>query len=359
MSVEARNAQGGGAMGVAEIERELALLRMNEDGTAGARQSVLNLIVPTDEESAPEVTRVISTLASRYPSRAIVLITDPDEPEARLDVGLSAFCSVRGGTGGQVCAEVVTVHAEGPPACHPRSFAGPLLVPDLPTFLWYPDGRLPREAEGLVPLVDRVILDPGASGEPEDTLPAVARLLEAEHTPAIGDLQWTALTPWRALLVQLFDDAHEVVGRPDGIERVEILHDDSGASLYRSLLLVAWLSRALGWRPESSRQGDEGREISFSGPGGDVTVSLDPRATDASLSRVRLLAGDLTYEVDRHREGASVRATLSRDQEVLRESTVHLNTFEAGTLLGEELRLLGRDEVYEDALRAAVELVES
>jgi hypothetical protein len=30
-----------------------------------------------------------------------------------------------------------------------------------------------------------------------------------------------------------------------------------------------------------------------------------------------------------------------------------------GTLLGEELRFLGRDEVYEDALRGAVELAES
>jgi glucose-6-phosphate dehydrogenase assembly protein OpcA len=344
-------------MGVAEIERELALLRMNEDGTAGARQSVLNLIVSTDEESAAEVTQVISTLASRYPSRAIVLITDPDEPEARLDVGLSAFCSVRGGTGGQVCAEVVTLHAEGPPACHPRSFAGPLLVPDLPTFLWYPDGCLPREFEGLVPLVDRVILDPGASGDPEDSLRAVARLLEGEDTPAIGDLQWTALTPWRALLVQLFDDAYEV-GRPGRIERVEVLHDGGDASLYRSLLLLSWLSRSLGWRPETFQRVDEGREITYSGPNGEVTVTLDPHATDASLSRVRLFSDDFTYEVDRHREGASARATLCRGDEVLRESTVHLDTFDVGTLLGEELRFLGRDEVYEEALRGAVGLSE-
>ncbi len=66
-------------MSVSEIERGLARLRANDDGTLGARASVLNLIVVTDEESAEGVTRVINELSGRYPSRALVMISDPDE----------------------------------------------------------------------------------------------------------------------------------------------------------------------------------------------------------------------------------------------------------------------------------------
>ena len=167
---ESRSAPYGGAMSATQIERELARLRMNEDGSLGARASVLNLIVVASEESASEVTRVVCELSGDYPCRAILMISDPDEAEANLEIGLSAFCSVRhgmpGGTGNQVCAEQITVHVEGPPAGHLESLAGPLLIPDLPVFLWYPDGDVPGspQCDGMVALADRLILDSSAAG---------------------------------------------------------------------------------------------------------------------------------------------------------------------------------------------------
>jgi len=346
-------------MGVGEIERELALLRLNDDGTSGARQSVLNLIVPVGEDAAPEVTRVISELASRYPSRAIVLIADPDEPEPRLEVGLSAFCSIRGGTGGQVCAEVVTVHAEGPPATHPESFAGPLLVPDLPAFLWYPDGRVPAPSETLVSLADRVVVDTGAGDDPEASLRAVAALVEAEGAPPVGDLQWTALAPWRTIVARLFD-APDGPERLRGLERVEIVHSGANDSLDRALLFVAWLSRSLGWRPEGTRRSDAGApwELAFSTSGGGAAVVvLQPSSPDAALRRMRLFSGGVEYGVDRHHESAAARATVRRGGELLQESTVRLGHFDRGALLGDELRFTGRDEAYEAAVGRAVELL--
>src|SRR3712207_7679430 len=44
-----------------------------------------------------EVTRSVSNIAGRYPSRALVLISDPAEEEPNLDFQLAAFCSARGG----------------------------------------------------------------------------------------------------------------------------------------------------------------------------------------------------------------------------------------------------------------------
>src|SRR5919199_1155197 len=252
------------------IERELARLRMDEDGTLGARASVLNLIVVTDEESAQDVARIISELSGHYPSRAIFMISDPDEEEANLRIGLSAFCSVRGDGGNQVCAEQITVHVQGPPARHLKSLAGPLLVPDLPVFLWYPNGDIPRspERDAMAALADRLVLDPGAAGDCEASLRSIRSLLQESSALAVGDLQWAALSPWRSLVADLFDHPHRA-GELAKIRRVEILHDRVGEC--RALLFVGWLSAALGWRPELANRTEEGRVFRFSGPSGDVT----------------------------------------------------------------------------------------
>lgn len=349
---------GGSPMSLAEIERGLARLRANDDSVPGARASVLNLIVVTNEESAEGVTRVINELSGRYPSRALVMISDPEEESTNLEVGLSVFCNVRGGGGTNVCAEGVTLHVEGPPARHLESLAGPLLLPDLPVFLWYPNGDIPASprCDGMAALAGRIVLDTGAAPDPAGSLRAVADLVGHEETPAVGDLQWAALSPWRSLVRDLFTPP-ERAGELEKIRQVEVQYAPDARS--RALLFAGWLSSCLGWRPESaSRSDDGGRELAFSGPSGTVTILLTPNDSDAALRRVRLRCDDgLTFEVSRHREASDARSAVLRGDELVGERTVHLGPSDTGALLGEELRLVGRDEVYEAALRRAVEIL--
>jgi glucose-6-phosphate dehydrogenase assembly protein OpcA len=349
---EPRQAPGGGRMSVGQIERALAKLRTNDDGTLALRSSVLNLIVVTDEESAQEITDSVSRLAGRHPARAVVFIADP-EGESNVDVRLSAFCNVRGGGGAQVCAEQVTIHAEGPPAMHLESFAGPLLVPDLPVFLWYPGEFSPRSQEfaAMGELADRVIVDSAASESHEACLREIADLVEDPATPAIGDLQWVGLSPWRSLLADTFD-APERAGDLEKIEYVEVLYAPGGEN--RALLLVGWLASTLGWKPE----GRDGQNIVFSGPSGRIIVDLSPDSSDARLRRIRLYSPEYSFQVSRHRELSDVRTTVMRGDELLAERTVHLGSFDLGVLVGEELRYRGRDEAYEGALRKAVEILD-
>jgi glucose-6-phosphate dehydrogenase assembly protein OpcA len=342
-------------MSVEQIERELARLRMNDDGTLGARASVLNLLVVTDEESAGDVTRIISELSGRYPSRAILMISDPDEEETNLEIGLSAFCSVRGGGGDQVCAEQITIHVEGPPARHLESLAGPLLIPDLPVFLWYPNGDIPRSSEcgGMAALADRLVLDSGAA-DGKTFLRGMANLLE-DCVLAVGDLQWAALSPWRSLVADLFapqERAEELAK----IRHVEILHHPDGEC--RALLFAGWLSAALGWRPESGGRVEESRVFHFAGPSGRVITELVPSANAAALRRIRLYSEELTFQVS-YREHAYACSTVMRGDELLGERTVHLGSSDSGVLLREELKIFGRDETYESALNRAVEMLDS
>jgi glucose-6-phosphate dehydrogenase assembly protein OpcA len=350
---ESREAPGGGAMSAGQIEHELGKLRTNDDGTLALRSSVLNLIVVTDEESASQVTSSVSKLAGRYPARAIVFVADP-EGERNVDVQLSAFCNVRGGGGAQVCAEQVTIHAEGQPATHLESFAGPLLIPDLPVFLWYPGEFSPNSAgfAAMAKLADRVILDSAAGENREGCLREIAALLEDPATPAIGDLQWVGLSPWRSLLADTFGSP-ERAGELEKIERVEVLYASGGEN--RALLLTGWLASTLGWEAESVSRDDDSRRIEYSGPTGTVSVELSAGSPDARLRRIRLYSGEHSVQVSRHRELSDVRTTVMRGDELLAERTVHLGSFDLGVLVGEELGYRGHDEAYERALGAAVE----
>jgi glucose-6-phosphate dehydrogenase assembly protein OpcA len=351
---ESRRAPGGGRMSVGQIERELGKLRTNDDGTLALRSSVLNLIVVTDEESANEVTNSVSKLAGRHPARAVVLIADP-EGEPNVDVGLSAFCHARGGSSAQVCAEQVTIHAEGPPAMHLESLAGPLLIPDLPVFLWYPGEFSPRSVEfaAMSDLANRVIVDSAASESHEACLHEIADLVEDPATPAIGDLQWVGLSPWRSLLADTFG-APERAGDLEKIESAEVLYAPGGEN--RALLLVGWLASTLGWKLEGANA--NGQNLEFSGPSGDISVTLSPDSPDARLRRIRLYSSEYSFQVSRHRELSDVRTTVMRGDELLAERTVHLGSFDLGVLVGEELRYRGRDEAYEGALRKAVEILD-
>ncbi len=356
MMEEARTSPGSGYMSVDQVEHELARLRMNEDGTLGLRSSVLNLIVVADERSAERVTRLVSGLSGRFPLRAVVLISDPDQEEANVDIRLSAFCSTRGG-GSQVCAEQITIHAEGPPARHLESLAGPLLIPDLPVFLFYPEAFAAGSPEfrGVASLADRLIVDSSAAENQRYFLREMARLVEGSTELDASDLQWVALTPWRSLIADLFNPADRT-GKLGEIGRVEILHAPHGES--RALLLAGWLASTLGWGPESARDTAEGCEFVFSGPSGGVVVSLSQESTRAALQQVQLRAGEMSFQVSRCREPSEARATVMRGDELLAGRTVHLGYFDPESVLGEELQYRGQDEGYRAALEILAEMLD-
>lgn len=349
-------------MSVEEVERELARLRMNEDGTLGLRASVLNLIVVTDEKSAGEVAKTISSLADRYPSRAIVLISET-EGDPNLHVSLSAFCSLRrsGGAGRQVCSEQVTVYAAGPTALHPESVAGPLLIPDLPTFLFYP-GRFSAtsspEFSRISRLADRVILDsasPFSSGC-ESVLREMSALLEDPRNPPVGDLQWAALSPWRAL-------ARELFGSPEkqeelrNIHEVEVMHTSGGES--RALLFAGWISSSLGWIPKSHSRYETGREILFDSPtAGEVVFKTSPSTFDADLSRITLHAEDCSFLISRHKDLTEAHISVERGPETVAHRAVRIGRFDMRATLGEELKYKGRDPVHEASLEKVMEILD-
>ena len=103
-----------------------------------------------------------SASGTRHPSRAIVLVADPESPSEALDARISTHChpSVDGGEE-RVCYEEVVLGVHGEVAEHLDGIVAPLLIHDLPIHVWWPGHPPFGDAvfDQLVELGDRLIVD--------------------------------------------------------------------------------------------------------------------------------------------------------------------------------------------------------
>jgi glucose-6-phosphate dehydrogenase assembly protein OpcA len=358
------------------LERELARLRRaavahaRERGQTLGRASVLNLVVYSEREvHARRAARTVADLALRHPSRAIVLLGDRDRDGVVASVQL--HCHVPPSDGAQpVLYEQILARVRGDFDERVASVVIPLLVPDLPVFLWW-TGTPPSDArhlDDLVTLADRFIIDSADFARPDQTLPEIARL--ARHRVAITDLNWARLTHWRELIAQFFDVP---TWRPflDGITgiRAGFAVDMDGRDIHPSqaLLLLGWLSSRLGWRPVESLAPSEAGGLLFRmgrADGAPIMVRLRPRfergldAGDVSGIRIQAAYGRETAEfvIKRAPDERHATATAIIGGVVRSERVVPLPALGIRELLGEELAIARNDHVYEVALAALMAL---
>lgn len=369
---------GGRAEGVSALERELARLRRSsgaqakEQGVAVARASVLNLVVfATREAHARRAATTIDELAVRHPSRAIVIVADRDragrEPE------LVMHCRVPNSGGEQVRYEQILIRARGEADRRLASAVIPLLLPDLPVFLWWTETP-PLDApyfDDLLRLADRLIVDSADFARPGRTLPrlhAVARTGHGRY--GVTDFNWTRITPWRDLVTQFFDVP---AWRPfldviTGI-RVGFAVDADGREIHPSqaLLLVGWLASRLGWTAVEAMAPAEAGGLLFAmkrPDGQEIPVRVRPRfmrgLEEGDLSGLRIQSLDrgrfAEFVVKRSETTAQATALVTVGGRGMSERIVPLARPGVSELLGEELTIARSDAIYEGALAALVAL---
>jgi glucose-6-phosphate dehydrogenase assembly protein OpcA len=194
---------------IAQIERELARLRdAASEGEAqpNMRTSVMTHIAwaPAEWQTAAEET--LAGMAERHPSRTLLLVPRPDEPDG-LDAQISLRCFSLGDR--SICGEVIELGLRGERAKAPASIALPLLISDLPVFLRW-RGQPPfgaDEFEQLVGITDRLVVD---STEWADLPESYTRLAEFFDRTAVSDIAWARTERWRSLLASLWPGIADV-----------------------------------------------------------------------------------------------------------------------------------------------------
>jgi glucose-6-phosphate dehydrogenase assembly protein OpcA len=357
---------------------------VTEKGLPHARASVLNLIVTVvDDAAADRIVRTLLDLGIRHPSRAIVLVPQPGPGERPLDARISAHCHDAGGDGERVCYEEVVLTVRGEAAGHLSGVVAPLLIHDLPTYVWWPGDPPFNDPvfEQLVEMGDRVLFDSSDIG---DLLSGLRRLGSLRHASGIGDLSWERLAWWQELTAQFFDAPRFRRYLPN-LSRLLIRYavppagtDQSTADKHESqpgvsspmaqaLLFAGWIATRLGWRRHGTLEplADGAFRLRLEGRHEMVDLAVRPDPTSAArpgeLTSVRLRSlgetGAAEFIVDRDGEDAMVATNADGMTALLRR--VAMATPPEAELLSAQLTNDVVDPVYEDALRAAAILLAS
>lgn len=293
-----------------------AMVQARRDIGTPAIGMVLTLVIVTDEENAYDALKSANDASHEHPSRIVVVIKRASRsPRSRRDARLDAEIRVGADSGS---GETVVLRLHGELVDHAQSVVLPLLLPDAPVVVWWPDGA-PTDLAGdpLGALGQRRITDTYSCEDPIRALSGRA----GAYAPGDTDLSWTRITPWRSMLAAALDQqALSVVS-------ATVEGEDENPSCE---LLAMWLADRL--------QVPVQRTLS-SGLG---------------LTSVRLSTKDGDIVLDRA-DGAL--ATLCMPGQP--DRAVALKRRDTAELLAEELRRLDPDNTYEASLRFGVARLEA
>ena len=197
MSAHAARDWIGTDVTITAVDTELAHLRrgvVGEDGQPHQRTSVMTHIAWVPPEWVEAAERTLEGLAERHPSRTVILIPRPEEPD-----GIDAQLWVRSFPVGDraVSGEVIELTLRGNRTLAPASIVLPLLISDLPVFLRW-RGEPPftsTQWEQLTGVADRVVID--SSEWPELRYQELAKVFD---TATVSDIAWARTESWRIAL---------------------------------------------------------------------------------------------------------------------------------------------------------------
>ena len=372
------------AFNVQTVERQLNELWKQNAGAAEVgedaalmRARVLNLLVYVSSESVlHQVNEVISEIAAVHPCRAITMNGMSGEADQDIEMYVSAHCPIVAGAGARhLCCEQVTLTASGRFVVELPSAAMPLLVPDLPVFIWWRGAWQLNEQnfKRLSRAVDRIILDSADFESAHDRLAEMAAFLGSltRERPAISDLNWARLTSWRTLLANFYN-VQEYRVALESISRVRIEYVALNAApeeiAPQALMLAGWLASRLGWRVlKEQHQVDEPNShlVVVENGGSQVSISfhpVEPRGTKQGRTmRVDLQAESrpvkATFIVSRSEDGRYLETQVIGGTKVRAERVVMYGGQSDAELLSRELEILARDRVYEQSIATAVEMI--
>lgn len=285
------------------------LVRARRTTGSPAVGMVLTMVIVTDEGNHYDALKAANEASKEHPSRTLVVIRRPGRsPRERASARLDAEVRVGGDTG---IGETVLLRLHGELAGHAHSAVLPLLLPDAPVVVWWPEEAPAHPSDDpLGALAQRRITDAAAA---EDPTAELARRAEV-YAPGDTDLAWTRITPWRSVLAAALDQKHTPI---TGAEVEGEEHNPS------TELLALWLGRRLGVP---------------------VTRTM---AQGPGITAVRLTVEDGVIRLDRPDGSLATLAVPGQP-----DRHVALNRRATAELLAEELRRLDPDEAYAQAVRA-------
>ncbi|MGH9869693.1 MAG: glucose-6-phosphate dehydrogenase assembly protein OpcA [Candidatus Polarisedimenticolia bacterium] len=356
------------------IERELAALSEKAQGTAEgiSRACQLNLLVCCrGVAQARDAEAVVASISAECPSRAIVTVVDESTGQDRLEAAISAHCAVGGAQQGQqVCCEQITLTGSGRGVERLPRVVLPLLLPDLPVAVWYPEDPGLTEKSGyasvaraLAGTADRVVMNARGLHDAWRSLLALASL-----ETIIADLSWQRLRGWREMTATFFD-SHAFEAYPARLSRLRVAyavpfhtarqpHPHAGAA--EAILLACWAASRLQWRPAGVSDGACTLERPHGAGTAELALVPEPSARPAGQVIAFVLESpDATFRLERSEVLDCVTSTVTIPETCPVPRSARVAEREDGELLCRALGPGADDAVYAEALGLAAGMAAS
>lgn len=354
------------------LESELRLHDVDDEDHPHPRNCVLNLIILlSDRQRVEACDRLVAELSASHPMRAILLHLNAGDGAGTLDAEITADAHQLV-NGFPVQREQVLLRVRGAAADHLAGLVEPLLVTDVPTFLWWcrKQGLDHQALSQVIDFSDVLIVDSAQLERPVEALLDLATLAaRPDHRIGISDLRWARLRPWCDAISQFFAPAgrhrllaalHEVDGESAG---------SSPQSRVGAALLAGWAAAALGWRfVNATANGNTATEAVAETAGGkQVRVRLrsvpSERMEDGEVIGIHLSGqtneGPFKLAIERDRDlGNHAHVTIELGGEPIRQRLT-LPRMGDPDLLLHVLWASHRDLVFESTLVSAATLLEA
>jgi glucose-6-phosphate dehydrogenase assembly protein OpcA len=273
-----------------------------------------------------------------------------------------------------VCCEQIYILARGDTVKGLDNVVIPLIIPELPVYLWWRAGRFapPSFLDQVLRVTNRVLVDSRRFEEPETDLATLARQIERFRKAddvAFSDLNWARITPCRELIAQSFDSTEACSYLQDLAEVKLEWRQEAGVEdnrIAQALLFTTWLGSRLGWQPAShiTPRVDPNRVLEFRR--GDKTVRVEWAVREeagkpSTPFRVSLKTGSTPpaqFYVSESKEEGIVRTRAELPGRPPLERTARLLSMDDVGLVNEELKFPERDRIYEEALNLIARMVE-
>ncbi len=358
------------AVDVAHLESELRSLWSQAEHTDGdgdkqaniLRACAMNLVLySTDEDAEFAAGNLLNEVIVSHPCRALLVIQRDCEDE-NLEAWVSARCHSASKSGmKQICCEQITVKYEGHDPNVLPSSVSPLLVADLPVFLWWRTPELDTEA--LTPFlgsIDRLVVDSRRTTSVKDYLEKLLEIVNgARDVLTVSDLNWRRLLPWRRAVAEIFTVGSFGFqsGDVEKIKRVEVDFQprQDGCLSAQVLLYIGWLAGRLGWQVKGEKAGADNWQFKADGAEISVTAVRQSEMPPGALNKVRLtLSGDRAITIIARPKEELVSVVIDCDSKT---KSFELLTPSAGfresDLMGRELETLAEDDIFFQALGIA------
>jgi glucose-6-phosphate dehydrogenase assembly protein OpcA len=338
------------------------------------RTRVLTLIVvATKPETEERALDAVNTLASRHPSRAIILSPgDPDGP-ATIDAQIFARCQIAKGTSTETCTEEILLRTGGEIVEHLTGVIAPLLIHDLPAVLWWPDDPPigSRPFRELLGSASRLLVDSGNFREDGSKRLVGLAAVVAEGRPPVHDIGWMRLTLWRELLAGLFDHPL-LLPELEHIRNMRIYISRPGDTfrITKAACFAGWLASSLGWEigaPMRTAKDTDSLVGAFRSGRHQIKVEFRPVQqvpdrgvrSPGSLTRVELELGRGRHDIHARvtRAADHLLATADWSGARVTRRAGRLEPFGEAPYIAEALDSAGPDRVFERSLAMAARLI--